>query len=77
MLDKLTRDDFAKHLNQSFRLRREAGNLALELIEAAAIDTAAKRPEGNRAPFSLVFRGPKEAPLVPNQIWNLINGAEH
>ncbi|MHC4219850.1 MAG: DUF6916 family protein [Planctomycetota bacterium] len=64
MLDKLTREDFAKHLNKRFRLRSEAGELQVELIEATAIDTAGKRPDGQRAPFSLVFRGPKEVPLA-------------
>ena len=63
MLDKLTREDFAKHLNQSFTLRHDAGDLALELIEAAPIETTAKLAEGRRAQFSLVFRGPKERPF--------------
>ncbi len=64
MLDKLTREDFAKHLNQHFRLRSDSGELKLELIEATAIGTSGKPPDGTRAPFSVVFRGPKEAPLA-------------
>ncbi len=64
MLEKLTHKDFAKHLNQRFRLRSEDGELQLELIEATAIRTSGKRPDGVRAPFSLVFRGPKEVPLA-------------
>ncbi len=64
MLDKLTQEDFAKHLNQCFRLRSEAGDLQLELIEATAIRTNGEPPDGKRAPFSVVFRGPKEVPLA-------------
>lgn len=63
MLDKLTQEDFAKHLNQSFQLRSDAGDLQLELIEATAIRTTGTPPDGKRAPFSVVFRGPKEIPL--------------
>ena len=70
MLDKLTQEDFAKHLNQRFRLRSEAGELQLELIEAVAVDTAGKRPDGQRAPFSLLFRGPKDV-LLPQMIYDL------
>ena len=64
MLNKLTQEDFAKHLNQRFRLRSDAGDLRLELIEATAIRTSGNRPDGKRAPFSVVFRGPKEVPLA-------------
>ena len=60
----MTQEDFAKHLNQRFRLRSDAGDLQLELIEATAIRTTGKPPDGQRAPFSAVFRGPKEAPLA-------------
>ncbi len=64
MLDKLTQEDFAKHLNQRFQLRSEAGDLQLELIEATAFRTAGTPADGQRVPFSVVFRGPKEVPLA-------------
>ena len=63
MLDKLTRDDFAKHLNQTFRLPAKPGDLELELIEAEALPGPEPAPEGRRQAFSLVFRGPKDAAL--------------
>ena len=61
MLDKLTRDDFAKHLNQTFCLPARPDDLELELIEAEALPGVA--PEGWRQGFSLIFRGSMEAPL--------------
>ncbi len=64
MLDKLTREDFAKHLNQHFWLRSDAGEVQLELIEAAAFHASGTLPDGTRAPFSVVFRGPKEPALA-------------
>ncbi len=63
MLDKLTWDDFAKHLNQTFRLPAKPGDLELELIEAQALPGPEPAPEGQRQGFSLVFRGPKDAAL--------------
>ena len=48
MLDKLTQEDFAKHLNQCFRIRSDAGDLQLELIEATAIGTTGTPPDGKR-----------------------------
>ena len=46
MLDKLTRDDFAKHLNQTFRLPAKPGDLELELVEAEALPGPEPEPEG-------------------------------
>ncbi len=63
MLDKLTRGDFAKHLNQTFHLPAKPGDLELELIEAEALPGAEPAPEGQRQGFSLIFRGPMDAVL--------------
>jgi hypothetical protein len=53
MLESLTQENFAERLNQQFQLRTDGGAVRLEL-----------QPEGARAPFSLVFRGPRDAPLA-------------
>ena len=64
MLESLTQENFAERLNQQFQLRTDGGAVRLELIEATAIGAAGDQPEGARAPFSLVFRGPRDAPLA-------------
>src|SRR5687767_4375206 len=57
MLEKLTRDIFARHLNTHFQVGDEATHsAALELVEANATP-------GYEA-FSIVFRGPSD-PLLP------------
>jgi hypothetical protein len=76
MLDKLTVSDFAGHINGAFRVvpgpdappMPEAG-LELELIEARPLP-ARGAGAGRLEPFSLVFRGPREAPL-PQRIHRL------
>lgn len=63
MLDKLTRDDFAAHLEQSFRLRDGDSRLIeLTLIEVSPI--AGSGPAGGREPFSIVLRGPAQESLA-------------
>jgi hypothetical protein len=60
MLEKLTREIFARHLNTQFQVGGEATHsAALELVEA----NATPAPPGYEA-FSIVFRGPSD-PLLP------------
>jgi hypothetical protein len=63
MLEKLTRDIFARHLNTRFQVGGDAGHsAALELVEA----NPAPAPQGYEA-FSIIFRGPP-APLLAQGI---------
>ena len=63
MLDKLRKDDFSKCLHQKF-LIEVAGRdpLETELIEVRGLAAPDDDPD-RREPFSLVFHGPKDAPL--------------
>lgn len=70
MLDKLQIADFARHLNQTFRIHVETPEpLAAELIEVSQMGS---RPEGEewRQAFSVVFRGPAE-PILPQRIYRV------
>ena len=67
MLDTLTREQFAEHQGETFRL--ETGGSAtfdLTLAEATPLGGAARG--GEREPFSLTFRGPAE-PVLPQAIY--------
>jgi hypothetical protein len=68
MLDKLTRDQFAGYLRQSFRLRSETSAFDLELIEVRNL--AGPLSPSGREPFALLFRGPAE-PILPQRIYPL------
>jgi hypothetical protein len=66
-LDDLTLATFASLLHGRFRADLGTGEpLALELVEAVDLGghsaTASPRP-GERSPFSIVFRGPREPVL--------------
>ena len=58
----MTLDDFAGHRNETFRVSHAGSTLELLLIEANALAAATAAPQG-RAPFSLVFRGPRDVSL--------------
>jgi hypothetical protein len=59
MLEKLTREIFARYLNTHFQVGGEAAHsAALELVEASATPA----PPSYEA-FSIVFRGPSDRPL--------------
>lgn len=64
MLDRLTADDFRRHLEQTVRV--SAGDQAFdaELIEVSGLPT---HDGDHRAPFSVTFRGPVE-PWLEQQI---------
>lgn len=69
MLETFTRETFAPHIGESFRLHVD-GPAVLDavLTEATELPTAAARP--GRAPFSRVFRGPP-ATIYPQRIYQL------
>jgi hypothetical protein len=77
MLEAFTRQTFASHLGETFRLRLgPEETLELALVEATdlgggpATATAAPPPGTARRPFSVVFRGPPGVPL-PQRIYRL------
>jgi hypothetical protein len=54
MLDKITRQDFAQYLHQTFYIHAPSlAPIAAELIEVSELSTP---PSDRRAPFSIVFR---------------------
>jgi hypothetical protein len=70
-LDKLTREEFAKHLGSKFHIHVDASNrLEVELIEAVVLNSRSSRNGRplKRDPFSVVFRGPKDTRL-PQRIY--------
>jgi hypothetical protein len=72
MTDQPTVETFTQCLNGTFTVRvDDSTSLALELIEVTPLP-AHSPPRGSqplkRAPFSLVFRGPKD-PLLPQRIY--------
>ncbi|HEX2325126.1 MAG TPA: hypothetical protein VHQ00_06980 [Chloroflexota bacterium] len=73
MLETFTRETFAPHLGETFRLGLDGGSdLELTLIETTDLSQpgASQAPGAPRAPFSVVFRGPREA-LLPQRIYRL------
>ncbi len=62
-LEKLSKDDFSKCLNQKFLVHvADQEPLETELIEVSGMVAADDDP-ARRQPFSLVFRGPEKAQL--------------
>jgi hypothetical protein len=65
MLESFTVETFADRVGEAFRIRFEPDDpVEAELVEAQPLGPA----EGRRAPFSLVFRAPKE-PIYPQRIY--------
>ena len=62
-LAQLTLADFAAHQNETFQVSSEGATHELRLIEANALGAGSGAPAG-RAPFALVFRGPRDAALA-------------
>ena len=70
MLETFTVGTFAPHQDAPFRLHPDAGDpLDLRLVEVTPLG-GGTAPAGGRAPFSLVFRGPR-APVLPQRIYLL------
>jgi hypothetical protein len=72
-LGQLTRSDFAAHLNEPFRVWIAGATHELLLVEANALAAEEAAPT-LRAPFSLVFSGPRGAALA-QQIHRLEHSA--
>jgi hypothetical protein len=68
----LTADRFSPHVGEVFQMGDT--ELSLTLVEVDVQDA----PAGERAPFTLVFRGPK-SPWAPENMWALKgpDGAVH
>ncbi|WP_022948207.1 DUF6916 family protein [Methylohalobius crimeensis] len=68
LLGRLTKDDFEKHLNQSFRITLEDEAVDFTLVEVTELPRKVSNAEvakalglAERAPFTMIFRGPREA----------------
>ena len=72
-LGQLTRSDFAAHLNEPFRVWIDGAAHEVLLVEANALAAEGVAPT-HRAPFSLVFRGPRGVALA-QQIHRLEHSA--
>jgi hypothetical protein len=73
VLDKLTVAEFAGQVGRAFRLSApDAPALDLVLVEARDLSLRSKAPGKGRAPFSLIFRGPK-GPVLAQRIYPLEN----
>lgn len=68
MLESFTLATFQGREGEPFQVTLNDGALLdLELVEVTAYNATGWRP-GSRAPFSLLFRGPRE-PLLPQQTY--------
>jgi hypothetical protein len=71
VLETFTLSTFAQYLGQKFRIGLDSAHrLEVELIEANSLGEGPSGGEESkkRAPFSLVFRGPKDL-LLPQRIY--------
>jgi len=71
MVDVLTREDFLPRVGETFRVGETGTDLVL--TEAASLAARGASAGPRRAPFSLLFRGPK--PVLPQRTWALENEA--
>jgi len=72
-LDKLTASDLQPHLHEAFSIEHETGALVVELIEVTEQERR-DVPEDRRAPFSVVFRGPRD-PWLSQGIYEVANAS--
>ena len=72
MLEPLTLSSFAGRLGDSFRIGAEAdaAGLPLEAELVQATQLGEPRPDGGRAPFSLVFRARPDL-VLPQRIYRV------
>ena len=77
MLQHFTVATFAEHLGETFRVYLDAGDathcLEIALIEATDLSARGRQQapdSGQRAPFSIVFRGPA-TPILPQRIYRV------
>jgi Domain of unknown function (DUF6916) len=65
VLENFTVGTFSGYLGNSFRVHHdESSTLNLELVSATELN------EGSERPFSIVFRGPRDA-LLPQRIYRM------
>ena len=69
MLAELTHEDFARCLNERFRLHTDTTSCDLQLFQVKPLSMDMP---GARQPFSLLFRAPMEA-LFPQMIYRIEN----
>lgn len=76
MLERLTIEEFSKHINHKFHIQFESGDggddtgmLEVELVEVSPLGENQK-DEDQRQSFSVIFRGPGE-PVLPQRIYSL------
>ena len=74
MLEKLTLEDFSKHLNHTFQIQFQTGEeeaaqgkFEAELVEVSELGEK-QEDEERRKSFSVIFRGPGEPVLSQQQI---------
>lgn len=73
MLDSLRREDFAAQLGTEFRLAASGvPEIGLQLAEARDITSNREAAGPKRAPFALLFRGPR-SPILPQRIYPLVH----
>lgn len=66
MFQNLTYEVFSKLVNRKFSVVQDSGGIEVELIECKTLNARAK--EGQRQPFSLIFRGPAR-PLLTQRTY--------
>ncbi len=69
MLAELTHEDFARCLNERFRLHIDSTSHELRLFQVKPLVAGMA---GGRQPFSLLFRAPQDA-LFPQMIYRIEN----
>jgi len=71
MSDQFQCETFQKQLNQVFQIHGEFGTIEATLTDCKKLSGP---PTNNRAPFSIVFRGPPE-PLLDQDTYKVKNDA--
>ena len=69
MLAELTHEDFARRLDERFRLHTDTTSHELRLFQVKPLGMGMP---GGRQPFSLLFRAPQDA-LFPQMIYRIEN----
>lgn len=73
MMQDLTQQGLAKMVNESVYLVDGEKKVELQVVECKPLN-ARGRAAGQREPFSLIFRGPKN-PVLPQRIYQIDFGA--
>ena len=70
MLDELTHETFAGRVGETFTVTAPDGDTLELTLEEATLAPEGYGVPGKRAPFSLIFHGPK-SPYAPQGTWPL------